>query len=247
MVESIKENKKIYGINTNDFTVDKLTYLSLNVSVLITARLDISDSWQPAFRLQYGKEQENLSSVHAKGEPDFILRDGKTANLVIPFWRKFKLYEPNKMLTIKLFDAEDNRNVQIGEISTSISELLNAECQVFMDVMKLKHVPVGNITIKTDINTAFQTTLKFGFIWKNVSNMAGGFLKMRKKRKAVRFKVIRPEYSIGLCCQPEEVLWESDIIKKQESSDFDFSDLALNEKFNLKRVCCGDLDRKVKF
>ena len=70
---------------------------------------------------------------------------------------------------------------------------------------------------------------------------------MGQKRKSVQFRVVKPKFEMGNCTLPEEILWESGILKKSENSNFDFSQLALDKAFQLKSLCGGDKNRKVKF
>ena len=66
--------------------------------------MDMSDSWQPAFRLKYGNEEEQTSVEHANGEQEILCKEGSTVSLVLPYWRRFELAELDKALTIKLLD-----------------------------------------------------------------------------------------------------------------------------------------------
>ena len=70
-------------------------------------------------------------------------------------------------------------------MTTTISALLNAKNQVWTDTVRLARAPVGTITVKTDINTAAQTRIAFGFVWRNVNNIGAKFLGVGKKRKSV--------------------------------------------------------------
>ena len=68
---------------------------------------------------------------------------------------------------------------------------------------------------------------------------------MGQKKKSVQFKVIKPQYAVGGSIIPEEVLWESGVLKKKEDSNFEFLDI--DAPFCLKNLCGGDKKRVIKF
>ena len=85
-------------------------------------------------------------------------------------WRKFELSEAGKVLTIKLFDELDGRDLPMGIATTSISAVLNSPNQTWCEKLKLDEFPIGSITVKMDINTSLATNVAFGFRWENVNN-----------------------------------------------------------------------------
>ena len=58
------------------FSVEKLTYLSLNVSVTLTAQIEQEESWIPDFRLTFGNETEGTLPEHAGKEEYYVFKDG---------------------------------------------------------------------------------------------------------------------------------------------------------------------------
>ena len=171
--------------------------------------------------------------------------EGHTATLTIPIWRKFELAEADKRLTIKLFDELDGRDLPMGIAVTSIAAILNSPNLTWSERLKLDDFPIGNVSVKLDINTSQMTNISFGFRWENVNNLKKGVMGVGKKRTTVQFRIIRPKFEDGKYSQPEEVLWSSEKVKKKESSDWEFDDLGGD--FQLKTLCEGNLDRMIKF